>query len=74
MHYVTLTEYDETYQCPVGFHPQSLDEILGKVVSDSGKRQLRIAETEKYPHVTFFFNGGLETPFDGEDRYLAGLG
>ncbi|HXM01073.1 MAG TPA: 2,3-bisphosphoglycerate-independent phosphoglycerate mutase, partial [Chthoniobacterales bacterium] len=68
--YVTLTEYDETYQCPVVFHPQSLDEILGKVVSDAGKRQLRIAETEKYPHVTYFFNGGVETPFAGEDRVI----
>ena len=68
--YVTLTEYDETYRCPVVFHPQSLDEILGKVVSDAGKRQLRIAETEKYPHVTYFFNGGVETPFAGEDRAI----
>ena len=70
VHYVTLTEYDETYQCPVGFQPQSLDEILGKVVSDAGKRQLRIAETEKYPHVTYFFNGGVETPFAEEDRAI----
>ncbi|MBV8213429.1 MAG: 2,3-bisphosphoglycerate-independent phosphoglycerate mutase [Verrucomicrobia bacterium] len=70
VHYVTLTEYDETYQCPVVFRPQSLSEILGKVVSDAGKRQLRIAETEKYPHVTYFFNGGEETPFAGEDRVI----
>jgi 2,3-bisphosphoglycerate-independent phosphoglycerate mutase len=68
--YVTLTVYDETYQCPAVFHPQALDDILGKVVSDAGKRQLRIAETEKYPHVTYFFNGGVETPFKGEDRVI----
>jgi 2,3-bisphosphoglycerate-independent phosphoglycerate mutase len=68
--YVTLTVYDETYQCPAVFYPQSLDDILGKVVSDAGKRQLRIAETEKYPHVTYFFNGGVETPFEGEDRSI----
>jgi 2,3-bisphosphoglycerate-independent phosphoglycerate mutase len=70
VHYVTLTVYDETYECPVVFHPQSLDEILGKVASDAGKRQLRIAETEKYPHVTYFFNGGVEVPFKGEDRVI----
>jgi 2,3-bisphosphoglycerate-independent phosphoglycerate mutase len=68
--YVTLTVYDETYQCPAVFHPQLLDDILGKVVSAAGKRQLRIAETEKYPHVTYFFNGGVETPFEGEDRAI----
>jgi 2,3-bisphosphoglycerate-independent phosphoglycerate mutase len=70
LRYVTLTVYDETYQCPAVFHPQSLDDILGKVVSDAGRRQLRIAETEKYPHVTYFFNGGVETPFEGEDRAI----
>jgi len=70
VHYMTLTLYDKTYKCPVVFQPQSLDEILGKVVSDAGKRQLRIAETEKYPHVTYFFNGGVETPFKGEDRVI----
>ena len=68
--YVTLTEYDETYQCPVVFHPQSLEKILGQVASDAGKRQLRIAETEKYPHVTYFFNGGVEAPFKGEERVI----
>ena len=70
VHYVTLTVYDDTYQCPVVFSPQSLDEILGKVVSEAGKRQLRIAETEKYPHVTYFFNGGVEVPYQGEDRVI----
>jgi 2,3-bisphosphoglycerate-independent phosphoglycerate mutase len=52
------------------FPPASLTNILGEIVSDAGKRQLRIAETEKYAHVTFFFNGGVETPFKGEDRIL----
>ncbi len=70
VHYVTLTEYDETYGCPVVFGPQSLKNILGEVVSAAGLRQLRIAETEKYPHVTFFFNGGVEQPSAGEDRII----
>jgi 2,3-bisphosphoglycerate-independent phosphoglycerate mutase len=69
-HYVTLTEYDETYGVPVVFGPQSLKNILGEVVSAAGRKQLRIAETEKYPHVTFFFNGGIEQPFTGEDRII----
>ncbi|MBA3960319.1 MAG: 2,3-bisphosphoglycerate-independent phosphoglycerate mutase [Chthoniobacterales bacterium] len=70
VHYVTLTEYDATYECPVIFGPQSLEKILGEVVSTAGKTQLRIAETEKYPHVTYFFNGGIEQPFAGEDRKI----
>ena len=70
VHYVTLTEYDETYGVPVVFGPQSLRNILGEVVSAAGLRQLRIAETEKYPHVTFFFNGGVEQPFPGEERII----
>jgi 2,3-bisphosphoglycerate-independent phosphoglycerate mutase len=70
VHYVTLTEYDETYGCPVVFKPQSLANILGEVVSKAGLRQLRIAETEKYPHVTFFFNGGIEQAFANEDRVI----
>jgi 2,3-bisphosphoglycerate-independent phosphoglycerate mutase len=68
--YVTMTVYDKTYQCPVAFQPQTLENILGKIVSDAGKSQLRIAETEKYPHVTYFFNGGIETPYPGEDRVI----
>jgi 2,3-bisphosphoglycerate-independent phosphoglycerate mutase len=68
--YVTMTVYDKTYQCPVAFQPQTLENILGKIVSDAGKRQLRIAETEKYPHVTYFFNGGIEIPYPGEDRVI----
>ena len=70
VHYVTLTEYDVTYSCPVVFKPQSLTNILGDVVSAAGKKQLRIAETEKYPHVTYFFNGGVEKPASGEDRKI----
>jgi 2,3-bisphosphoglycerate-independent phosphoglycerate mutase len=71
VHYVTFTSYDKTYTCPVVFGPQSLAMILGEVVSKAGLHQLRAAETEKYPHVTFFFNGGIEQPCPGEDRYLA---
>lgn len=70
VHYVTLTEYDKTFGCPVVFGPESLDQGLGETVSAAGKTQMRIAETEKYPHVTYFFNGGLETPFEGEDRFI----
>jgi 2,3-bisphosphoglycerate-independent phosphoglycerate mutase len=71
VHYVTFTSYDKTFKCPVVFNPQSLANILGEVVSKAGLKQLRAAETEKYPHVTFFFNGGVEPPYPGEDRYLA---
>ena len=70
VHYVTLTEYDKTYGCPSVFSAQSLDNILGAVVSEAGLKQLRIAETEKYPHVTYFFNGGLERQFPGEERII----
>lgn len=70
VHYVTLTEYDKTYDCPVIFGPQALEKILGQVVSAAGMKQLRIAETEKYPHVTYFFNGGVERPSPGEDRKI----
>ncbi len=70
VHYVTLTQYDEKYSCPHAFGPQRLKQILGEVVGAAGKKQLRIAETEKYPHVTYFFNGGEEQPFPGEDRKI----
>jgi 2,3-bisphosphoglycerate-independent phosphoglycerate mutase len=70
VHYVTLTQYDKTYGCPAVFPPQSLDHILGQVVAEAGLKQLRIAETEKYPHVTYFFNGGVELQFPGEDRVI----
>lgn len=68
--YVTMTRYDKSFGLPVLFPPMSLDKILGQVVSEHGLRQLRTAETEKYAHVTYFFNGGVETPFPGEDRKL----
>jgi 2,3-bisphosphoglycerate-independent phosphoglycerate mutase len=70
VHFVTLTQYDVTYSSPFIFEPQELADILGEIVSAAGKRQLRIAETEKYAHVTYFFNGGIEKPFPGEDRKL----
>ena len=70
VHYVTLTEYDETYDCPVVFPPETLEAVLGEVVAKAGLKQLRIAETEKYPHVTYFFNGGIETQSAGEDREI----
>ncbi len=72
--YYTLTEYDATYTAlgaRVIFTPESMDQLLGQVVSAAGLTQLRAAETEKYPHVTFFFNGGVEIPNPGEDRYMA---
>jgi 2,3-bisphosphoglycerate-independent phosphoglycerate mutase len=65
-----LTTYDETFNLPVAYPPNRLTHILGEVVSAQGLRQLRIAETEKYAHVTFFFNGGEEEPFPLEDRVL----
>jgi 2,3-bisphosphoglycerate-independent phosphoglycerate mutase len=68
--FVCMTEYDATFNLPVAFPPQSLDNILGEVISKDGLAQLRIAETEKYAHVTFFFNGGNEKPFPGEERVL----
>jgi 2,3-bisphosphoglycerate-independent phosphoglycerate mutase len=70
VHYVTMTEYDATYKVPYAFPPDSFAHILGEVASSAGKKQLRIAETEKYPHVTYFFNGGIEKPFAGEDRQI----
>ena len=70
VHYVTLTQYDKTYGVPCVFGPQSMNNILGQVVSKAGLKQLRIAETEKYPHVTYFFNGGVEQAFPGEERAI----
>src|SRR5438445_222426 len=63
VHYVTLTQYDVTYPSPFIFAPEKLVQILGEVVSAASKSQLRVAETEKYPHVTYFFNGGIERAF-----------
>jgi 2,3-bisphosphoglycerate-independent phosphoglycerate mutase len=68
--FVCLTTYDEVFNLPVAFKPVRLTNILGEVLSARGVRQLRIAETEKYAHVTFFFNGGEEPPFSLEDRVL----
>ncbi len=66
----TMTEYEADFTFPVAFPPVSLTHILGEEISRHGKRQLRIAETEKYAHVTYFFNGGNEEPYAGEDRVL----
>ncbi len=68
--YVCMSEYDKTFGLPVAFAPQDLAEIFPEVVSRAGLRQLRCAETEKYAHVTFFFNGGRETVYPNEDRIL----
>ena len=68
--YVCMTQYDEQFSLPIAYPPVHLENILGQVVSEKGLAQLRIAETEKYAHVTYFFNGGEETPFTNEDRYL----
>jgi 2,3-bisphosphoglycerate-independent phosphoglycerate mutase len=70
VNFVCLTEYDANFKTPVAFKPLSLANTLGEVLSTQGKTQLRLAETEKYAHVTFFFNGGVETPFEGETRKL----
>jgi 2,3-bisphosphoglycerate-independent phosphoglycerate mutase len=67
---INLTLYDEKLKCKVAFPPTKLTNILGEVLQKEGKKQLRIAETEKYAHVTFFFNGGEEKPFKGEDHIL----
>lgn len=68
--FVSLTEYKPNYEFPVAFAPQQIHNVFGEYIADLGLQQLRIAETEKYAHVTFFFNGGREQVFDGEDRIL----
>lgn len=71
LYYVTLTNYDDTYQgVHVVYDKDNIENTLGEVLARAGKKQIRIAETEKYPHVTFFFNGGREKPFEGEQRIL----
>jgi len=71
LYYVTFTNYDQTYEgVHVIFEKDNVTRTLGQVISEAGGTQVRIAETEKYPHVTFFFNGGEEEPFPGEDRIL----
>lgn len=68
--FVTMTQYDPSLPVRVAFEPQNLSNILGEVIANKGLKQFRTAETEKYAHVTYFFNGGLEDPFEGEDREL----
>jgi 2,3-bisphosphoglycerate-independent phosphoglycerate mutase len=70
LHVVTFTQYEQGLPVQVAFPPESLDGLLGQVVSEQGLRQFRTAETEKYPHVTYFMNGGIEQAFPGEDRHL----
>ena len=71
LYYVTLTNYDKTFKnVNVVFEKDNLEDTLGETLSKAGKTQIRIAETEKYPHVTFFFNGGREEPFEGEQRIM----
>jgi len=71
LHYVTLTNYDKNFTgVNVIFDKENIQDTLGETLSTAGKVQIRIAETEKYPHVTFFFNGGREEPFPGEERIL----
>jgi 2,3-bisphosphoglycerate-independent phosphoglycerate mutase len=68
--YTCLTEYDETWNWPVAFAPDRPTQTIGHVIAESGGKQLHVAETEKYPHVTYFFNGGEEVPYEGERREL----
>ena len=71
LHFVTLTNYDKTFRkVNVVFEKDNLSDTLGETLAKAGKSQVRIAETEKYPHVTFFFNGGREEPFEGETRIM----
>ena len=71
LRYITLTNYDTSFRnVDIIFNKENLSETLGEILSKAGKTQVRIAETEKYPHVTFFFNGGRENPFQGEERIL----
>jgi 2,3-bisphosphoglycerate-independent phosphoglycerate mutase len=71
LNFVTMTQYDKTIEdVTIAYHPQSYNNTLGEYISSKGKKQLRMAETEKYAHVTFFFNGGIEAPNEGEDRVL----
>jgi 2,3-bisphosphoglycerate-independent phosphoglycerate mutase len=70
VHFATLTRYRDDFPCPVAFAPQNLQGIFPEVIAKAGRRQLRIAETEKYAHVTFFFSGGDEREYPGERRLL----
>jgi 2,3-bisphosphoglycerate-independent phosphoglycerate mutase len=70
LHYVCMTQYDKLYELPLVIPPESMDNILANILSAHHLRNLRVAETEKFAHVTYFFNGGIETPFPGEERIL----
>lgn len=71
LHYITMTNYDDTFKnVKLVYEKDNLNNTLGEILGRAGKKQIRIAETEKYPHVTFFFNGGREEPFEGESRIL----
>jgi 2,3-bisphosphoglycerate-independent phosphoglycerate mutase len=70
IHYVCMTQYDKNYTLPQIIPPESMDNLLAHLMAQAALRNLRVAETEKYAHVTYFFNGGIEKPFAGEDRSL----
>ena len=70
LHYVCMTQYDKLFTLPMILLPESMENLLANMLAQANLRNLRIAETEKYAHVTYFFNGGIETPFPGEDRLL----
>ena len=70
LYYLCMTQYDKSYSLPLVILPESMDNLLANVLGNAQLRNLRVAETEKYAHVTYFFNGGIETPFPGEDRTL----
>ena len=70
IHYLCMTRYDKLYELPVVIPPESMDNILANLLAQHHLRNLRVAETEKFAHVTYFFNGGIETPFPGEDRVM----
>lgn len=70
LHYVCMTQYDKLFTLPMIILPESMENLLANMMAQAQIRNLRVAETEKYAHVTYFFNGGIETPFPGEDRFL----
>ena len=70
LHYVCMTQYDKNFKLPIVIPPESMDNLLANLMAEANLRNLRVAETEKYAHVTYFFNGGIEKPFPGEDRAL----
>ena len=68
LHYVCMTQYDKNFTLPMIILPESMENLLANMMAQANLRNLRVAETEKYAHVTYFFNGGIEKPFPGEDR------